>query len=297
MHTCVHAYLCGDQQESFYELQLFAGLAWYADTKPVPGEVVDGQQSMRWTIKWQPPKPDEINGAKLEPICLDIESSTKKTKVSVEALCVELETLFAEPELDLLCRCCQAKADCDSCKFAVGFHMCRSRENTSRRFLQWRAGSLHNGKLDIQRVLWNLHKRGLPSEVLEEKAREYVQAGLIDEPFADSSLKLIAAERGVQALSNDGAADSDSDDKVGVLTRKLSHAELEALLLKREEQMRTSSRTSGETDQWRVYKFITDRLSGGGKPLRLIVQASAGTGKSFLLSTVYLWCIVRPSAP
>ena len=99
-------------------------------------------------------------------------------------------------------------------------------------------------------MLWNLHKRGLPSEVLEEKANEYVQAGLIDEPFADSSLKLIAAERGVQALSNDGAADSDSDDKVGVLTRKLSHAELEALLLKREEQMRTSSRTSGETDQW-----------------------------------------------
>ena len=114
MHTCVHAYLCGDQRESFYELQLFAGLAWYADTKPVPGEVVDGQQSTRWTIKWQPPKPDDINGAKLEPICLDIESSTKKTKVSFEALCVELETLFAEPELDLLCRCCQAKADCDS---------------------------------------------------------------------------------------------------------------------------------------------------------------------------------------
>ena len=86
--------------------------------------------------------------------------------------------------------------------------------------------------------------------MLEEKAREYVQAGLIDEPFADSSLKLIAAERGVQALSNDGAADSDADDKVGVLTRKLSHAELEALLRKREEQMCTSSRASGETDQW-----------------------------------------------
>ena len=72
---------------------------------------------------------------------------------------------------------------------------------------------MHNGKLDIQRVLWNLHKRGLPSHILEEKAREYVEAGLIDEPFADSSLKLIAAERGVQALSNDGAADPDSDDK------------------------------------------------------------------------------------
>ena len=128
--------------------------------------------------------------------------------------------------------------------------MCRSKENTSRRFLQWRGGSLHNGKLDIQRVLWNLHKRGLPSHVLEEKARKYVEAGLIDEPFADSSLKLIAAERGLRALANDGAADPDSDDKVGVLTRKLSPAELEALLQKRGEQMRASDRTSGETDQW-----------------------------------------------
>ena len=30
-----------------------------------------------------------------------------------------------------------------------------------------------------------------------------------------------------------------------------------------------------------------------GPPLRLMVQASAGTGKSFLLVTVYLWCIVN----
>ena len=286
----------GDQREKFYELQLFAGLAWYSDTKPLAGESVDGQRSMRWTLKWQPPKPDEINGAKLEPINLDIESSTKKTHVSFEALCTEFETTFADPELDLLCRCCHSQSDCDSCRFAVGFHMCRSPVNTNRQFLQWRAGSLHNGKLDIQRVLWNLHKRGVPSHVLEEKAREYVESGYIDEPFADSALKLIAAERGIRALANDGAADPDSDDRAGVLTRKLSPAELETLLQKREQQMRTSERASGDTDQWRVYKFITESLAGGGKPLRLIVQASAGTGKSFLLSTVYLWCIVRPLA-
>ena len=79
-----------------------------------------------------------------------------------------------------------------------------------------------------------------------------MEAGLIDEPFADGSLKFIAAERGVQALSNDGAADPDSDDKVGVLTRKLSPAELEALLQKREEQMRTSDRTSDGTSDGRT---------------------------------------------
>ena len=49
---------------------------------------------------------------------------------------------------------------------------------------------------------------------------------------------------------------------------------------------------SGITDQWLVYTHIVHSLRTG-TPLRLMVQASAGTGKSFLLTTVYLWCIVH----
>ena len=43
----------------------------------------------------------------------------------------------------------------------------------------------------------------------------------------------------------------------------------------------------------RVYKYIVGQLQAGTRPLRLMVQASAGTGKSFLLTTVYLWCILN----
>ena len=43
----------------------------------------------------------------------------------------------------------------------------------------------------------------------------------------------------------------------------------------------------------RVYKYIIGQLQAGTQPLRLMVQASAGTGKSFLLTTVYLWCILN----
>ena len=50
--------------------------------------------------------------------------------------------------------------------------------------------------------------------------------------------------------------------------------------------------SSGITDQWRVYNHIVTSLRTGA-PLRMMVQASAGTGKSFLLTTVYLWCIVN----
>ena len=46
------------------------------------------------------------------------------------------------------------------------------------------------------------------------------------------------------------------------------------------------------TDQWRVYQHIVSQLQTG-PPIRLMVQASAGTGKSYLLSTIYLWCIVH----
>ena len=73
---------------------------------------------------------------------------------------------------------------------------------------------------------------------------------------------------------------------------RLSHAEMAAELRRREELLKTGS--SGVTDQWRVYTHIVNSLRLG-PPLRLMVEANAGTGKGFLLTTVYLWCIVNGS--
>ena len=47
------------------------------------------------------------------------------------------------------------------------------------------------------------------------------------------------------------------------------------------------------TDQWRVYSEIVEGLQNPRKLLRMCIQASAGTGKSFLLETLYLWCVVH----
>ena len=41
--------------------------------------------------------------------------------------------------------------------------------------------------------------------------------------------------------------------------------------------MKAGAPTGAETDQFRVFKFITERLLQSDKPLRLMVQASAGT--------------------
>ena len=42
------------------------------------------------------------------------------------------------------------------------------------------------------------------------------------------------------------------------------------------------------TEQCRVYSEAIAVLSSNDKPLRLVLQASAGTGKNFLLETLFL---------
>ena len=67
---------------------------------------------------------------------------------------------------------------------------------------------------------------------------------------------------------------------------------MEALLAKRIDLMKAGGAGGKDTDQFRVFQFIIEVLQSD-KKLRLMVQASAGTGKSFLLTTVFLWCLVR----
>ena len=65
------------------------------------------------------------------------------------------------------------------------------------------------------------------------------------------------------------------------LATRLSPEQLGALLEKRIEMMKQSL-DGGVTDQYRVYAHIIERLQGD-QPLRVMVQASAGTGWSVVL--------------
>ena len=103
-------------------------------------------------------------------------------------------------------------------------------------------------------------------------------------------MQVIEGERGCMRVANDIDSDSEQPEQREQMSSRLSQLELEAELEKREKMMQAGK--SSITDQWRVYTFIVHSLRTGA-PLRLMVQASAGTGKSFLLTTVYLWCIVN----
>ena len=118
-------------------------------------------------------------------------------------------------------------------------------------------------------------------------------------------------ERGAGGVANEVDPDaSDADDEgTGRPLAKLSVEQLRALLRKREQQMQEGATGNGVTDQWRallrvilggacatgrvkldrsgsrgilvkrgqVYSFITNSMAQGNY-LRLMVQASAGTG-------------------
>ena len=56
------------------------------------------------------------------------------------------------------------------------------------------------GTLDIQRCLFNLHRRLLPIDVIRSKAQEYVDAGLVDEQSAKAMVRTIELERGGESV-------------------------------------------------------------------------------------------------
>ena len=148
---------------------------------------------------------------------------------------------------------------------------------------------MHGADLDIERVMFNLHRKRLPLEVLKRKADDYAEEGLLSSEKARNMMSVIEQDRNSVRTINE-ISDDEAPTQRDTMSTRLSRAEIAAELHRREELLKTGS--SGVTDQWRVYTHIVNSLRLRS-PLRLMVQASAGTGKSFLLTTVYLWCIVN----
>ena len=119
----------------------------------------------------------------------------------------------------------------------------------------------------------------------------YVSNGLLHSDRMKAIMDTIREMRGRNLYLNEVDSDAEgAKPERERASRRLSPAELVTELARRESLMQAGA--TGVTDQWRVYTHIIEAITSG-TPLRLLVQASAGTGKSFLLTTVYLWCIVK----
>ena len=152
--------MCGAGRENYYQQRLLTSLAWWCPGPALP-VTVNGKEALQWSFVWTPPSPEELGGAKLEPVTMKI-CTLQETGFSFEEYCVSLEKIFADPDLSAVCACCAGWAassgKCESCRCATGWHHCRSNERRQGDML-WRAGSLHAGHLDVQRCLFNLHRR------------------------------------------------------------------------------------------------------------------------------------------
>ena len=283
--------MSGAGREGFYQQRLLLSLAWWCST-PVETIAIDGKEALQWTFHWSPPSPDDVGGANMEPEVMKIAAVPEKG-FSFEERCKQLEVKFGDAELGVVCACCAAGASnstCDSCRYCTGWHRCRKHPGAG---LVWKAGTLHAGRLDIQRMLFNLHRRQIPTSVLEEKAAEYAASEYLSEAEAKGILDVIRAERGESGVANDGALDGEGGPVNPGLSRRLTREEIEAKLDKNIEMMKAGGEDGVETDQFRVFNFIIEQLEHGEKPLRLMIQASAGTGKSFLLTSVFLWAVLK----
>ena len=152
--------MCGAGRENYYQQRLLTSLAWWCPGPALP-VTVNGKEALQWSFVWTPPSPEELGGAKLEPVKMKI-CTGQEMGFSFEEYCVRLEKIFADPDLSAVCACCAGWAassgKCESCRCATGWHHCRSNERWHGDML-WRAGSLHAGHLDVQRCLFNLHRR------------------------------------------------------------------------------------------------------------------------------------------
>ena len=111
--------------------------------------------------------------------------------------------------------------------------------------------------------------------MLKDKADAFVTSGDLPLGMARLIIRTIEDERGKNRIANEGAGGT--DDETGRVSEKLRMEELQKELDKRVALMREGSGGDGVTDQGRVYDYIVGALERG-EWLRLMVQASAGTG-------------------
>jgi hypothetical protein len=142
------------QREAFYEQRLLLTLAWFCPEKPVQHE--DG---VEWHFRWAKPLPAELRGGVVLP---DIDLYLGRHQISFEEKCKEIDDTLSHWMHNLGCRCCAGHfkdgKKCEACEYAVGFHRCGHVDCDFPDSLLWRKSSLFGGPLDVQRVLYNLHK-------------------------------------------------------------------------------------------------------------------------------------------
>ena len=131
-------------RQAYYQQRLLLALAWVADSAPTLVVADSGKQVVHWTLKWA--RPASLAGRALPDINLQI-SSAGSTDFAYEERCHHFESLFSSSEF--VCKCCDGEVGqgpCDTCRYAVGFHVCPVSGVTEHR---WCRNTLFGGPVRV----------------------------------------------------------------------------------------------------------------------------------------------------
>ena len=118
----------------------------------------------------------------------------------------------------------------------------------------WRKGTLFGGAIDYSRCIYNLHRKGLSTASLKTKADEFVSEGLLQIHDAELIVQTIEGERGKERLTNEDAIDGAGEpaNKRARISERLTCAEMEAELAKREYMKKDRAEEVAITEQFRL---------------------------------------------
>ena len=166
-----------------------------------------------WTLRWNAPE----GVAGIAPRDLRIVSRDCGVSFEQEAARTEREICQVT---HIICECCEGNLckRCKTCQCATSFHECVQKPHRKL----WRKGTLYGGSADYQRIIFNLHRKGLPIHIIQTKCDEFIGSGDLKAGDADLIVKTIEAERGKQrtAISCMKYCDSPAVSSEGVFLKK-----------------------------------------------------------------------------
>lgn len=125
---------------------------------------------------------------------------------------------------------------------------------------------------------------------LEKPAAENMASEHMPKAELKGMLEATRVERGNNYATNDGAAKGNKSDKDKFPSRSTPE-DLEAMFDNFIEQVKAGGVDGIELDDCHTLEFTIKQLEDGDWRLRLLVHASAGTGKCFRLATMMHWLL------
>ena len=153
-------------------------------------------------------------------------------ETSFEQLCLRFERELTPH----MCACCSSsqEAKCATCLHATGFHVCAKTGQPA-----WKAGTLHNGKLDVEAYLWALIRRNVPIDAVQQRIADLISEQSLAREDEDKWLRQAHEMRKTLHTTNPyaGQAATSNDGINANADAAMSIEEIKAMLQERENNM------------------------------------------------------------